>query len=302
HISEGYSGIINVFKEKGMTSHDVTSNVKRIFNAKAGHAGTLDPQAEGILPVCVGKCTRLADHLGDIKAYRAWVFLGTQTDTQDTSGKELERRPVSWDEKAIEETALSFVGDIEQLPPMYSAIKIDGRKLYDLAREGKVVERALRHVTIHELKVTAFHKESCAFEMEVTCSKGTYIRTLAHDIGAKLGCGAAMGDLVRLRSGYFGIEGSIRLGDLRLMKDEGRLQEALLAPENILPYPKAQVSAQSERLARNGNPIPARDVSYSAEVAESGKCLLMIGKDFAGLYETRQKWGEDWLCSIAFTL
>jgi tRNA pseudouridine55 synthase len=302
HVSEGYFGIVNLYKEKGMTSHDATSSVKRIFNSKAGHAGTLDPQAEGVLPVCVGKCTRLADHLGDTKTYRAWVFLGIQTDTQDLSGKELERRPVSWDEKAIEEAALSFVGDIEQIPPMYSAIKIGGRKLYELAREGKVVERAPRQVSIFGLKVTAFNQGSLSFELEVSCSKGTYIRTLAHDIGLKLGCGAAMGDLARLRSGYFGIEGSIRLGELSLMKDSGRLPEALLAPEDVLPCPKAQASPEAERLARNGNPVLLRDVSFSAEAPETGACLLMAGRDVIGLHEIRQKNGQAWLYPVAFLL
>jgi tRNA pseudouridine55 synthase len=279
------SGVLNIYKEKGMTSHDVVSAVRRLLNVKAGHAGTLDPQAEGVLPVCVGKGTKIADHLGDAKEYRAVVLLGVETDTQDSTGEVIARSPVDWDEDRIRAVAESFRGRIQQIPPMYSAIKIGGRKLYELAREGKTLERAPRAVEIRSLEVADMDPLGLSLTIQVACSKGTYVRTLAHDIGRRLGCGAAMGDLLRLRSGRFSVEGSIRLGELSLMAQEGRAAQAVCPIGEALRLPKAFAARASEKLLRNGNPIPKKDVSLSADASPEDRVLLMLGEEAAGIYD-----------------
>ena len=182
-----YDGIINVYKEKGFTSFDVVAKMRGILGQrKVGHTGTLDPAAEGVLPVCAGKGTRLCDMLTDRdKTYRATLLLGTETDTQDTTGTVLSEKSTDFlKEEEVRDAILSFVGDYEQIPPMYSALKVDGKKLYELAREGKVVERQARPVKIHEIIIESVKLPEVV--MTVSCSKGTYIRTLCHDIGEKL--------------------------------------------------------------------------------------------------------------------
>ena len=188
-----YDGIINVYKEKGFTSHDVVAKMRGILGQrKIGHTGTLDPAAEGVLPVCAGKGTKLCDMLTDHdKTYRAVLLLGTETDTEDTTGTVLETKETSGlTEKEVQDAVLSFIGDYAQIPPMYSALKVDGKKLYELAREGKNVERKARPVKIFDIKIEKM--ELPEVTMTVSCSKGTYIRTLCHDIGAKLSVGGCM--------------------------------------------------------------------------------------------------------------
>ena len=200
-----YDGMINVCKEKGFTSHDVVAKLRGILHQKKiGHTGTLDPDATGVLPVCLGKGTKLCDMITDRdKTYRAVMMLGRTTDTQDISGQILTEKAVNVDEREVRDAAVSFVGDYMQIPPMYSAIKVDGKKLYELARAGQEVERKARHVVINALNITEIQLPYVT--MEVSCSKGTYIRTLCQDIGEKLGCGACMTELVRLKVGAFDI-------------------------------------------------------------------------------------------------
>jgi len=218
-------GIINVNKEQGFTSHDVVAKLRGILRQKKiGHTGTLDPDATGVLPVCLGKGTKLCDMLTDRdKTYRAVMLLGTVTDTQDTSGRILSENKVTSTEQEVLEAIKSFTGDYEQIPPMYSALKVDGRKLYELAREGKVIERKARLVHIHEIVVdeTALPRVT----MTVSCSKGTYIRTLCHDIGEKLGCGGCMESLVRTKAGAFAIADSFTLGQIEELRDNGTLMD-----------------------------------------------------------------------------
>ncbi len=201
------NGIINVYKPKGMTSHDVVSRLRRILGIKkVGHTGTLDPDAEGVLPICVGRATKAADMLtASDKQYIAEVTLGSQTDTQDSSGTVINSAEVNVTQSDIESSAMKFIGDIEQIPPMYSAIKIGGKKLYELARENKTVERSPRRIHISDIRITEFNLENNRFKMAVDCSKGTYIRTLANDIGEDLGCYAHMSGLVRTKSGRFDV-------------------------------------------------------------------------------------------------
>ena len=202
------SGIINVYKEKGWTSHDVVAKLRRILQQKKiGHTGTLDPEAEGVLPVCLGAGTKLCDLLTDTgKTYRAVLLLGCTTDTQDTTGTVLSSRQVTCSQEEAREAVLSFQGSYDQIPPMYSALKVQGKKLYELARAGVEVERKPRAVTIHEIRIEQMDLPEIVFT--VSCSKGTYIRTLCHDIGEKLGCGGAMKALQRIRAGGFRIEES----------------------------------------------------------------------------------------------
>ena len=207
-------GVLIVNKPAGFTSHDVVAKLRGILHQKKiGHSGTLDPDATGVLPVCLGKATKLCSFLTDeTKSYEAVVLLGTETDTQDVSGQVRAQRPVCCTEEAIRETVRGFLGPQLQVPPMYSALKKDGKKLYELARAGIEVEREPRPVTFYDIQVTSI--ELPRFSIRVTCSRGTYIRTLCHDIGRRLGCGACMEDLVRTKSGPFDISQARTLQEL----------------------------------------------------------------------------------------
>ena len=191
-----FQGIIVIHKEKGFTSHDVVAKLRGILHMKKiGHTGTLDPDATGVLPVALGKGTKLVDLLTDKeKTYEAVLHLGIDTDTQDMSGTVLEEKPVNVTEEEVRKVLKSFVGEQLQVPPMYSALKVNGKKLYELAREGKTVERKARPVCFYEIEPLEFHLP--LVKIRVTCSKGTYIRTLCHDIGEKLGCGGCMEDQI----------------------------------------------------------------------------------------------------------
>ena len=219
-----YDGIINVYKEKGFTSHDVVAKMRGILGQrKIGHTGTLDPAAEGVLPVCAGKGTKLCDMLTDHdKTYRAVLLLGTETDTEDTTGTVLETKETSGlTENEVQDAVLSFIGDYAQVPPMYSALKVDGKKLYELAREGKTVERKARPVKIFDIQIEKM--ELPEVTMTVSCSKGTYIRTLCHDIGAKLSVGGCMKELLRTKVGQFELSESLTLDELQKLKEEDRI-------------------------------------------------------------------------------
>ena len=230
-----FQGIIVIHKEKGFTSHDVVAKLRGILHMKKiGHTGTLDPDATGVLPVALGKGTKLVDLLTDKeKTYEAVLHLGIDTDTQDMSGTVLEERPVNVTEEEVRKVLKSFVGEQLQIPPMYSALKVNGKKLYELAREGKTVERKARPVCFYEIEPLEFHLP--LVKIRVTCSKGTYIRTLCHDIGEKLGCGGCMKELLRTRVERFGLEDSIRLGEIAQLQKEGILEEKIIAIDEMFP-------------------------------------------------------------------
>ena len=205
-----FSGVVVVNKPSGPTSFDVVRRVKGLFKAKrVGHTGTLDPTATGVLPICVGEATKVAGFIADgEKEYEATVRFGQVTDTQDAAGRVLETRPIEGvTEDRVREALRSFVGLIEQTAPMYSARKIEGKRLYELARAGEEVERAPRTVNVDEARMTFFQPPDCG--IFVRCSKGTYLRTLAHDLGARLGSGAHLRELRRVRVGPFGIDESV---------------------------------------------------------------------------------------------
>lgn len=205
------SGIIVINKEKGFTSHDVVAKIRRILGTrKIGHTGTLDPEATGVLPICVGKATKVCDMiLNSDKEYIAEIKFGITTDTQDIFGNVLDEKIVSLEKGEIENAIMSFEGEIEQVPPMYSAVKIGGKKLYEYARRGVEVERAPRKVTIKKIDILETGSDTA--KIKVLCSKGTYIRTLCSDIGEKLLCGACMTSLVRTKSAGFDIENAVTL-------------------------------------------------------------------------------------------
>jgi tRNA pseudouridine 55 synthase len=247
-------GIINIYKEKGFTSHDVVAVVRRTINQKkVGHTGTLDPEAEGVLPICVGRATKLADYImAGQKQYLAQLTIGVTTTTEDHTGEIIETKPVDFDEDKIRLAVNKFTGEILQVPPMYSAIKINGKKLYELAREGKEVERTARKIFIDSIDIKKFIPPN-KIEILVTCSKGTYIRTLCTDIGNELGCGGHMSALTRTRSGSFTLENAITLEKLKEICENGNAESVLLPMEKALStYNRIFVDKKGEKLLHNG--------------------------------------------------
>lgn len=254
------NGIINVYKEKGFTSHDVVAKLRGICKMKKiGHTGTLDPEAVGVLPVCLGSGTKLCDMLTDWdKEYIAVMRLGVVTDTQDMTGQVLSQcdadRIETLAKEQVKDVVMSFAGTYEQIPPMYSALKVDGKKLYELAREGIEIERKPRTVQIREIEIQSVNLPLVT--MRVVCSKGTYIRTLCHDIGAKLGCGGTMESLTRSRVGIFGIEDALTLEELERLRDDGKISDVIVSPDAIFDKDRAVVvNGQGLRPVQNGNPL-----------------------------------------------
>lgn len=256
------NGIISIYKERGITSFDVVAEVRRIFGTrKAGHGGTLDPMAEGVLPVFIGDATKAADYCPDnTKQYLAGFQFGITTDTQDITGKILATSDQYVSRNKMPMIERLFTGEQMQIPPMYSAVKIDGQKLYDLARQGQTVERKPRPITIHELKIQRY--EDNRGEMLVTCSKGTYIRTLINDIGDKLGVGGVMTSLVRTKSGMFTLENSYKLSELEGMSEQ-ELEAVLMPLEKLYEQlPKANLDEQQTKLFRNGATLDADRIRF----------------------------------------
>lgn len=250
------NGMMNVYKEKGFTSHDVVAKLRGILKQKKiGHTGTLDPDAEGVLPVCLGKATKVCDLLANKdKTYVATLLLGVVTDTQDLSGTVLEEQPVTVQEEAVRQVISQFTGTYEQVPPMYSALKVNGKKLYELARAGVEVERKARTVTIHHITIREMALPRVT--IEVSCSKGTYIRTLCHDIGQELGCGGCMEKLLRTQVGTFLLKDSLRLGQIQQLAEQNQIREAVQAIDTLfLEYPKICVKESCNRLVYNGNQV-----------------------------------------------
>lgn len=249
-------GMISIHKERGFTSHDVVAKLRGILHQKKiGHTGTLDPEATGVLPVCLGKGTKLCDMLTDRdKTYETVLLLGVETDTQDTTGTIVKECPVQVTKQQVEETIKGFLGEQMQIPPMYSALKVNGRKLYELAREGIQVERKPRKVIFHEL--TILKMELPRVHIRVTCSKGTYIRTLCHDVGQALGCGGAMEKLVRSQVGPFTLEDSLTLSQVEELVKTGRLAEHIWPVERMFSQLEAVIAKpEGDKLLANGNPL-----------------------------------------------
>lgn len=279
-------GVINIYKEPGFTSHDVVAKLRGICKQKKiGHTGTLDPAATGVLPVCLGAATKLCDFLTEKqKEYIAHMRLGMTTDTQDSTGTVLTKQEVEVEPAKVEEVMASFVGPYDQLPPMYSALKVNGQKLYDLARQGVEVERKTRPVEILELEILEMDLPEVVFRAKV--SKGTYIRTLCHDIGQDLGCGAVMTGLERTKSGSFTKETAFTLAEVESMRDAGTLESHILPIDQVLQeFEPLQIQPMAQKLLDNGNPIPI-ELLDRKESLQDGKNYRIYGKEncFYGVY------------------
>lgn len=280
------NGILNVYKEAGFTSHDVVAKLRGICRQKKiGHTGTLDPEAVGVLPVCLGSGTKLCDMLTDkSKEYEAVLLLGQVTDTQDVTGTVLEEHEVTVDEEQAVEAIRSFVGAYEQIPPMYSALKVNGKRLYELARAGKEVERKGRPVEIHSIEILSVSLPEITFR--VACSKGTYIRTLCHDIGQKLGCGGTMKSLKRTRVGIFTIDGALKLSQLEELAAQGRLEENVIPVEAMFTeLPALTVKDAFARLIENGNAFYPGQAEENVRTPDGGQVRVYDRKGrFYGIY------------------
>jgi len=286
-------GVINIYKEKGCTSHDVVAKMRRILKQKKiGHTGTLDPDATGVLPVCLGKATKLCDTLTDKrKTYRTTFLLGKKTDTQDISGAVLyeatKEQLESISEPQVRDAIMSFEGHYEQIPPMYSALKVNGKRLYELARVGIEIERKARSIELYSIIISdiCLQNETPEITMEVSCSKGTYIRTLCHDIGEKLGVGATMKTLVRTQVDRFLLQDALYLSQVEQLLDAGSLEQYIIPIDKMFhTYSEAILHEKWDKILHNGNCIPldATDVAI-----EQGEHLRIYDSEnhFIGIYE-----------------
>ncbi|MCM3625902.1 tRNA pseudouridine(55) synthase TruB [Paenibacillus glycanilyticus] len=283
-------GIIAVWKPAGWTSHDVVAKVRRIVRMKRiGHAGTLDPMVTGVLPLCLGRSTRVVEYLQERpKAYEAVIQLGTATDTEDLTGTVLEEQSgIKITREQVLQVLQSFVGEIDQVPPMYSAVKVDGKRLYELAREGKTVERKSRKVTIHQIDLiyADLDADKPRFTFSVMCSKGTYIRTLCVDIGRALGVPAAMAELTRTMSGGITREQCVTLEELEKLQEAGRLEEKMLPADLAIDHlQRVQADAVVTEMALRGQKIPYARIKASFD---SSRLVRLYGENdaFIGIFE-----------------
>ena len=287
------SGIINVYKEKGFTSFDVVAKLRGILKTKKiGHTGTLDPDAEGVLPVCIGRATKVCDILTDKdKVYEAVLLLGVETDTQDTTGEILKKLPVEESESVVKEAILSFVGEYAQIPPMYSALKVNGKKLYELAREGKTVERKARNVQIFSIEI--LEMDLPRVRMSVHCSKGTYIRTLCHDIGQKLGCGGCMEKLLRTKAGIFELADTLKLAEINALAKEGLVEEKIISVDELFEdHSKVWTKQEYDVVVHNGNRVKMK--MFQEKLPENTERLRVYDSkgEFIGVYEVCSERGD----------
>lgn len=257
-------GVVNVLKPPGMTSSDVVSDLRRIFDTKRiGHTGTLDPGAAGVLPICIGRATRLFDYLVDKeKEYIAEISFGIATDTQDSYGEAIEKSDAEVTETMLKSVLGEFIGTQKQTAPMYSAVRVNGKKLYELAREGVEAESKVREITISELELLK-SVERNRFLIRIVCSKGTYVRTICKDIGDKLGVPAHMSFLLRTRSGTFKLDKTYSIDELKAYKEQGRLQETLTSVEAALCHigeVRMTLNAKGERFLTHGAEVVYKGV------------------------------------------
>jgi len=287
------NGIILVDKPQDWTSHDVVAKLRGVLHERRiGHSGTLDPLATGLLVVFVGRATRAVEFAeADSKEYIAGLRLGVSTDTQDITGNIVAESAALPDEAALREALGRFIGDIEQLPPMYSAIKIGGKKLYELARRGESVERAPRKITVSAIDIAG--RDGDDYILNISCSKGTYVRTLCSDIGEALGCGACMSSLRRTRAGVFSVDDAHSLADIEAAVREGRLSDIILPVDTLFAsFPKLTVSQSAAKRLKNGNiiKISAEDGEY--KVYSDSDEFLLLGRVECGKLKTIKSFYE----------
>ncbi len=279
------NGIINVYKEKGFTSHDVVAKLRGILKQKKiGHTGTLDPDATGVLPVCLGNATKLCDMLTDkSKEYITTMRLGFCTDTQDISGEVLESKEVCVTKDEVKEAILSFVGKYDQIPPMYSALKVNGKKLYELAREGIEIERKARSIEIFDIEILDINLPDIT--MRVHCSKGTYIRTLCHDIGLKLGCFGTMVNLERTKVAAFCLENAYKLSEIEGIVKDDKFNDILTKTEDMFQLTAVRVAPPFEKLLFNGNPIYLNQIVERIRIGHKEQVKVYAKDKFCAIYE-----------------
>jgi len=293
------NGILSIYKEKGYTSHDVVAIIRKVLHQKrVGHTGTLDPEAEGVLPVCIGKATKVVEFLIEQKKrYLAIAKLGISTTTQDHTGDIIESKPVDFDKSKIKQVVQSFIGEYEQVPPMYSAIKVNGKKLYELARQGKTIERKARKVHIYDIKITSFIPPD-QIELDILCSKGTYIRTLCADIGAQLGCGAHMSSLIRTEVGIFNINNSIKLDEFKELVDQQEIDNIIVNIDELFhEYPSVTIKKTGEKALMNGNKIHFSYIKNKHEAIKAHDIIRVYSDcgNFIGLYNVAIEGEEFYL-------
>lgn len=281
------NGILPLWKERGLTSHDCVFKLRKILNTKkVGHTGTLDPGVEGVLPICIGQATRIAEYLTDAgKTYEAVISIGRSTTTEDAEGEivEYDDSFKSFSRKQLLEALSNLTGEIEQTPPMYSAVKVNGRKLYEYARKGEFVERPTRKVTIYSLELLddeeKFQGEEVTFNIRIVCSKGTYIRTLAVQIGQELGFPAHMAALVRTASGTFKKENCVTLEEVEIAVRDGRVNEIILPVEYALSqFPYIEIDDSNEKQILNGQVLPIHSLlkeSNKIVFGQNGKAVAI---------------------------
>ena len=254
-------GFLNIYKPVGITSHDVVAKLRKITGIKQiGHTGTLDPFAEGVLPVCIGKATRLIEYLKDDKEYLATVQLGMSTTTYDKDGETVFTSDKKIFEKDVVMALENFRGEILQTPPVYSAIKVKGKKRYEYARKGEAIEVQPRRVTIEKIELKSFNFDLQQAEILIKCTKGTYIRSIAQDLGQVLECGAHLRKLIRTQAGSFRIEDSIEL------RDDMNVSDNLINPVEILDYPRYLVSNKELEKIRHGMPLINKNIEHGSIV------------------------------------
>lgn len=277
-------GILNILKPPNMTSHDVVSVVRKKLNfKKVGHTGTLDPMAVGVLPVCIGKATKVIEYMqNDTKVYRAELTLGRATDTQDRWGNIISTSDKVVSEKAIIDAINSFEGEVLQTPPMYSALKYKGKKLYELAREGKEIEREARKIYIYYINILKVVENKVLFD--VKCSKGTYIRTLCHDIGESLGTGGHMSFLARLKSGAFKLEDTITIEEFKESDIEAIKNNYFYSVDYPLNnIPRVDVAQSAAKSTLNGVSIKVGSFRSDTKLADKDLVKIFIEEKFVGL-------------------
>ena len=287
------NGILLIDKEQDWTSNDVVVKLKGILHERRiGHSGTLDPMATGLLVVFVGRATRAVSFAeSDEKRYLATLRLGLTTDTQDTTGNVIERRAVDVSDEALQRMLGRFTGEQRQIPPMYSAIKVHGKKLYEIARKGGELEREPRRIVIHELRLLG--REGDDVFLDVRCSKGTYIRTLCHDIGAALGCGGCMAALRRISAGCFSVEDAVGIRDVRALAENGSIEERLLPVDSLFQsYPACTADAEQERRIRFGGDYACTEPEGCFRVYSESGGFLMLGRVENGQMHTIKSFFE----------
>lgn len=285
-------GFLSVYKPVGKTSHDVVAYFRKLLKIKKiGHTGTLDPFAEGVLPICIGNSTRLIEYLPDDKAYSAFVQFGKATDSYDIEGNVIFQSDKKVAKEDVEQALKKFEGDIEQLPPIYSAVKVNGKKLYEYAREGKSVEIKPRKVTIYKIELKNFDYDNQVAQVYVECSKGTYIRSIANDLGQVLGCGGYLTRLIRTKAGKFLLENSKKMEDF---SSKEIVENNLIEPISMLNYETYSLNDSEKIDISNGKPLLNKSIKNAENlILVYNDCIKAIASSCDGCIKVKKVFNND---------